>query len=123
MSIEIFPVHGIPEIAPGDDLTAIILRGLTASDLSLIDRDVVVVTHKVVSKAEGRIEAAADKPSIGSWPNVRRKRSFAVAEISSSPRPNTASSVPMPASIGPMFQTGTRYSCRSTPIGPLIASG
>ena len=60
MSIEIFPIHGIPEIAPGDDLAAIILRGLAASDLSLIDRDVVVVTHKVVSKAEGRIEAAVD---------------------------------------------------------------
>ena len=60
MSIEIFPVRGIPEITAGDDLAAIILRGLMTSDLSLVDRDVVVVTHKVVSKAEGRLEAAAD---------------------------------------------------------------
>lgn len=60
MSIEILPVRGIPEIAAGDDLAAMILRGLTTSGLSLLDLDVVVVTHKIVSKAEGRIEAAAD---------------------------------------------------------------
>jgi len=60
MSIEIFPVQGIPEVAPGDDLGAVILSGLEASDVALIDRDVVVVTHKIVSKAEGRIEAAPD---------------------------------------------------------------
>ena len=60
MSVAIFPVHGIPEIAPGDDLVAALLGGLRASGLLLHDRDVVVVTHKVVSKAEGRIEAAPD---------------------------------------------------------------
>jgi len=60
MSIEIFPVRGIPEVAPGDDLGAVILGALEASNLALIDRDVVVVTHKVVSKAEGRIEPAPD---------------------------------------------------------------
>jgi coenzyme F420-0:L-glutamate ligase/coenzyme F420-1:gamma-L-glutamate ligase len=55
MSIEILPVRGIPEIAPGDDLATAILGGLDASELLLNDHDVVVVTHKVVSKAEGRI--------------------------------------------------------------------
>ena len=60
MSIEIFPVHGIPEVAPGDDLGVIILDGLEASGLTLAERDVVVVTHKVVSKAEGRIEPVPD---------------------------------------------------------------
>jgi coenzyme F420-0:L-glutamate ligase/coenzyme F420-1:gamma-L-glutamate ligase len=60
MSIEIFPVRGIPEVTPGDDLTALILEGLGASGIALLDHDVVVVTHKVVSKAEGRIEAVPD---------------------------------------------------------------
>jgi coenzyme F420-0:L-glutamate ligase/coenzyme F420-1:gamma-L-glutamate ligase len=46
MSIEIFPVRGMPEVAPGDDLGAVILDALEASDLVLMDRDVVVVTHK-----------------------------------------------------------------------------
>jgi len=60
MSIEIHPIHGIPEVTPGDDLAALIVDGLEASQISLSDGDVVVITHKVVSKAEGRIEAAPD---------------------------------------------------------------
>ena len=60
MSIEIFPVGGIPEVTPGDDLTALIIEGLGASGIALLNHDVVVVTHKVVSTAEGRIETAPD---------------------------------------------------------------
>ena len=60
MSIQIHPIRGIPEVAPGDDLSAMIIAGLASSGIVLIDRDVVVVTHKVVSKAEGRIEPVAD---------------------------------------------------------------
>jgi coenzyme F420-0:L-glutamate ligase/coenzyme F420-1:gamma-L-glutamate ligase len=60
MSIGIFPVGGIPEVAAGDDLGTLILDGLEFSGLALDDHDVVVVTHKIVSKAEGRIEPAAD---------------------------------------------------------------
>jgi coenzyme F420-0:L-glutamate ligase/coenzyme F420-1:gamma-L-glutamate ligase len=60
MSIEIHPIRGIPEVVPGDDLAALIVDGLEASHLSLSDRDVVVITHKVVSKAEGRIEPTPD---------------------------------------------------------------
>jgi coenzyme F420-0:L-glutamate ligase / coenzyme F420-1:gamma-L-glutamate ligase len=51
--LEILPVEGIPEVHPGDDLPTLITR---ASDGDLLEeRDVVVVTHKVVSKAEGRL--------------------------------------------------------------------
>jgi coenzyme F420-0:L-glutamate ligase/coenzyme F420-1:gamma-L-glutamate ligase len=60
VSIEILPVRGIPEVAPGDDLGAVVVGALEASNLVLVDRDVVVVTHKVVSKAEGRVESAPD---------------------------------------------------------------
>jgi coenzyme F420-0:L-glutamate ligase/coenzyme F420-1:gamma-L-glutamate ligase len=45
------PVHGIGEVGPGDDLAALI----TAAAPWLADGDVVVVTSKVVSKAEGRL--------------------------------------------------------------------
>lgn len=44
------PVRGLPEIREGDDLAA-----LVASAFELHDGDVVVVAHKVVSKAEGRV--------------------------------------------------------------------
>ena len=60
MSIELHPIVGIPEVAPGDDLAALIVDGLATSKITLTNRDIVVITHKVVSKAEGRIEQAAD---------------------------------------------------------------
>ena len=63
MTISIHPVTGLPEIAPGDDLALLIGDALTESDFGLQSGDVVVVTHKVVSKAEGRlIELEDDGP-------------------------------------------------------------
>lgn len=53
MSLSIIPITGVGEVRPGDDLARLILDA--APDL--LDDDVVVVTQKVVSKAEGRIEA------------------------------------------------------------------
>jgi dehydro coenzyme F420 reductase / coenzyme F420-0:L-glutamate ligase / coenzyme F420-1:gamma-L-glutamate ligase len=53
--IEIIPVGGIPGIGPGDDLSAILGRALLEERIQLQDGDVVVVTQKVVSKAEGRV--------------------------------------------------------------------
>lgn len=50
MSITIFGIDGLPEITAGDDLA-----GMIASGAALADGDVVVVTQKIVSKAEGRI--------------------------------------------------------------------
>jgi coenzyme F420-0:L-glutamate ligase/coenzyme F420-1:gamma-L-glutamate ligase len=46
----VLPVHGLPELRPGDDLAA-----LVATAVALQDGDVVVVTSKVVSKVEGRL--------------------------------------------------------------------
>ena len=60
MSVEIHPIRDIPEVAPGDDLAALIVDGLKSSQVTLADRDIVAITHKVVSKAEGRIEPARD---------------------------------------------------------------
>ena len=51
--VEILPVHGIPEITPGDDLGAVLADALTP--LGIRDDDVIAVTQKVVSKAEGRV--------------------------------------------------------------------
>ncbi|MDQ3913401.1 MAG: coenzyme F420-0:L-glutamate ligase [Actinomycetota bacterium] len=51
--LRVLPVGGIPEIRPGDDLADFIFRA--ANDDPPRDGDVVVVTHKIVSKAEGRL--------------------------------------------------------------------
>ncbi len=53
--IEIFGVEGIPEVEPGDDLVGMILTALDDRAMAIEARDVVVVTHKVVSKQEGRL--------------------------------------------------------------------
>ncbi|MCW2725923.1 MAG: biosynthesis protein FbiB, C-terminal domain protein [Frankiales bacterium] len=49
----VLPVRGLPEVRPGDDVAA-----LVAAAVELEDGDVVVVTSKVVSKAEGRLVRA-----------------------------------------------------------------
>lgn len=59
-------LDGIPEISAGDDLAAVIgdaLEALAAREpeLALADGDIVSVTSKVVSKAEGRQVGAADR--------------------------------------------------------------
>ncbi len=48
-SLVVIPVRGMPEVEPGD-----VLSELIASRVALEAGDVVVVTQKVVSKAEGR---------------------------------------------------------------------
>ncbi|BDH03459.1 coenzyme F420-0:L-glutamate ligase [Streptomyces seoulensis] len=48
---------GLPEVAPGDDLAKLI----AAAEPGLADGDVLLVTSKIVSKAEGRIVRAADR--------------------------------------------------------------
>ena len=49
------PISGIPLIQPGDDLAEIILRAIAKAGMKLEDGDVLVVTSKIVSKAEGRL--------------------------------------------------------------------
>jgi dehydro coenzyme F420 reductase / coenzyme F420-0:L-glutamate ligase / coenzyme F420-1:gamma-L-glutamate ligase len=51
--IEALPVEGIPEVRPGDDLAALLAPAL--STIGVRDGDVIAVTQKVVSKAEGRV--------------------------------------------------------------------
>ena len=53
MSVEVIPVRGVPEVSPGDDLSAVLRAAL--GELSPRDGDVLAVTQKVVSKAEGRL--------------------------------------------------------------------
>ncbi len=56
--VQLFGVHGIGELRPGDDLAEAIC---TAADW-LADGDILVVTSKVVSKVEGRLVTAPQDP-------------------------------------------------------------
>jgi coenzyme F420-0:L-glutamate ligase/coenzyme F420-1:gamma-L-glutamate ligase len=50
--IELIPVEGFPEVSPGDDLEALVAGAVGDT---LHSGDVLVVTHKIMSKAEGRL--------------------------------------------------------------------
>ena len=60
MTLEIIPVHGLPEIRPGDDLIGLLLDSLRLAHERLAAGDVIVVAQKVVSKSEGRLVRLAD---------------------------------------------------------------
>ena len=57
--IRILPVAGVPEVSSGTDLAEIFVATLQPGALE--DGDVLVVTQKVVSKAEGRVVPASEK--------------------------------------------------------------
>ncbi|WP_329272610.1 coenzyme F420-0:L-glutamate ligase [Streptomyces sp. NBC_01451] len=53
----VWAVGGLPEVQPGDDLAKLV----AAAEPGLLDGDVLLVTSKIVSKAEGRVVEAADR--------------------------------------------------------------
>ena len=83
--LRVIPVLGLPEILPGDDLAGMVASACEAA-IGLTDGDVVVVTQKVVSKAEGRLVEI--DPEIGHRPIVeaesvrilRRRGDLIIAE-------------------------------------------
>ncbi len=54
-SLQIIGVDGIGDVQPSDNLVAVITAALHASEIVLVAGDILVVTHKIVSKAEGRL--------------------------------------------------------------------
>jgi coenzyme F420-0:L-glutamate ligase / coenzyme F420-1:gamma-L-glutamate ligase len=65
MSLQLLPITGIGEVRPGDVLAQLIIDAATSAEgPGLHDGDVIVVTQKVVSKAEGRLVSIdPDKPA------------------------------------------------------------
>jgi coenzyme F420-0:L-glutamate ligase / coenzyme F420-1:gamma-L-glutamate ligase len=62
--LQVIPVRVSRIITPNDDLGNIILKAIKQNRLEILDGDILVLAHKIVSKAEGRIVSLADvKPS------------------------------------------------------------
>jgi coenzyme F420-0:L-glutamate ligase/coenzyme F420-1:gamma-L-glutamate ligase len=59
IELRIIPVEGIPEVVAGDDIAAHVVHAVDAGGLA--EGDVIVIAHKVVSKAEGRVVTASDR--------------------------------------------------------------
>ena len=73
MRVEIFGLLGIPEVKPHDDLPGLIVRAIRSAGLTLVDGDVLVVTQKVVSKAEGRV-VPAEPDGKAAWVDRESRR-------------------------------------------------
>jgi coenzyme F420-0:L-glutamate ligase/coenzyme F420-1:gamma-L-glutamate ligase len=54
-SIQIIPLEGLPEIEPGVNLAGLIHRTVVKQGTPLANRDILMVSQKIVSKAEGRL--------------------------------------------------------------------
>ena len=54
-AIQIFPIAGIGDVIPGQNVSTLIAAGLTHTGITIEPGDILVVTQKIVSKAEGRI--------------------------------------------------------------------
>ncbi|HOT90474.1 MAG TPA: coenzyme F420-0:L-glutamate ligase [Anaerolineae bacterium] len=59
-SITLYGLPDIPRVQVGDDVAQLVLNALKQAKLTLLDGDVVVVTHKIISKAEGCLVKLAD---------------------------------------------------------------
>jgi hypothetical protein len=103
MTLTIHPLAGIPEIARGDDLPALLLAAIDRAGLAIHTGDVLVVTHKVVS-GRGAVAVLAGDEEKAPGPRCARQ----AVEVISSPRrpgdrrrPATGSSAPTPEWIDP----------------------
>lgn len=55
MTLTITPITGIGEVHPGDELADIVATAAAAQQTPLESRDCIVITQKILSKAEGRL--------------------------------------------------------------------
>ncbi len=69
MTVEITPVPGLPEVEAGADLAGLLAPFLR--DQGLRDGDVVAVTQKIVSKAEGRLVSGSNRSAVVASESVR----------------------------------------------------
>jgi len=70
--VEVIALAGLPEVQPGDDLAQMVGDALAATPgaLPLVAGDVLVVTQKVVSKAEGAVvdlRTVEPRPEAVAW--------------------------------------------------------
>lgn len=63
-SINIIPIEGIEEVFEGQDIASLITRACKNNSIEILTNDIIVITHKIVSKSEGRTVDLKDiKPS------------------------------------------------------------
>ena len=54
-NVNLIGLPPLPEVQAGDDVAALIVESLNRAEITLAEDDILVVTHKIVSKSEGRL--------------------------------------------------------------------
>ena len=63
-AVTLTPLADVPFVREGDDVARLVGDAIDAADIAPIDSDVVVVTQKIVSRAEGRhVRPGSRRPS------------------------------------------------------------
>ncbi len=63
-TVSVLGLEGIPLVKPGDDIAQLIFDALAKENLELIDGDAIVISQKIISKAEGLlVDISKVKPS------------------------------------------------------------
>ena len=70
-AVTITPLHGIPEIAEGDDLAAVLAAACVRAGVPLTEGDILAVSSKIVSKALGLTAPTDDKEAVVAAETVR----------------------------------------------------
>jgi coenzyme F420-0:L-glutamate ligase/coenzyme F420-1:gamma-L-glutamate ligase len=70
MNVELMAIEGLPEFGPGDDIAALLADGAARTGVPLVRGDILVVTQKIVSKAEGQLvplSSVTPSPFAAAW--------------------------------------------------------
>ena len=110
--MQIWGLHGIGEIVTGDDLAAIIGDAAERADPGLEGGDIVVVTSKIISKAEGRFVTADDREDAITAETVR--------VVASRTNPNTGSTTRIVENRLGIVQAAAGVDASSTPEGTVL---
>jgi coenzyme F420-0:L-glutamate ligase/coenzyme F420-1:gamma-L-glutamate ligase len=74
--IQLFSIPGIPEIEKGMNLASVIYNCLEESNIVLQERDILVIAHSIVSKAEGRVVHRASVDVSGRAEEIAESNGF-----------------------------------------------
>jgi coenzyme F420-0:L-glutamate ligase/coenzyme F420-1:gamma-L-glutamate ligase len=124
-ALAVVPVHGVPELAAGDDLAALLVAACRAQGTPLGAGDVVVVSSKAVSKSRGLVTpVGADRDAVVLEQSVRVVAERATARPDggaddSPPRPSEVTRV-VQSVAGPVMAAAGVDASNAGPGGALL---
>ena len=77
VQLRLTALRDFPTVQKGDDLFEQILKCLKKEKISLVQKDILIIAHKIVSKAEGRLKNLKDVHASTKAVELAKKASFA----------------------------------------------